>query len=78
MDIRREYSADRVRIAQTECGEWWCLLLEGVMGEWERTAYARSLRGVLEGDHLRCFEQFHATGEEREMIAEWRRHAVEN
>ena len=43
--------------------------------EWERMTYARSLRGLLEGDHLRCFERFHATGAERERIADWRRHA---
>ena len=75
MDVRKMYKSDRVKITQTDDGEWWVLLLEGAMDEWERTAYARSLRGLLDGDHMRCFERFHATGEERDVIEEWRRHA---
>ena len=75
MDVRKMYKSDRVKITQTDDGEWWVLLLEGAMAEWERTAVARSLRGLLDGDHMRCFERFHASGEERDVIEEWRRHA---
>ena len=57
-----------------QSGEWWWLAMMNE-DEWERTAYARSLRGLLDGDHMRCYKRFHATGEERDMIEEWRRSA---
>ena len=75
MDVRKMYKSDRVKITQTDDGEWWVLLLEGAMAEWERTAVARSLRGLLNGDHMRCFERFHASGEDRDVIEEWRKRA---
>ena len=75
MDVRKMYKSDRVKITQTDDGEWWVLLLEGAMGEWEKTAIDRSLRGLLDGDHMRCFERFHASEDEREKIDEWRRQA---
>ncbi len=75
MDVRKMYKSDRVKITQTDDGEWWVLLLEGAMAEWERTAVARSLRGLLDGDHMRCFERFHASGEDRDVIEEWRKRA---
>ena len=34
-----------------------------------------TLRELLDGDHMRCFEQFHASGEERNVIEEWRKRA---
>ena len=75
MDVRKMYKSDRVKITQTDDGEWWVLLLAGAMAEWERTAVARSLRGLLDGDHMRCFERFHASGEDRDVIEEWRKRA---
>ena len=75
MESRKILEFDRMHIAQHPPGEWWGLALMNDDEEWERTAVARSLRGLLDGDHMRCFERFHATGEERDVIEEWRRHA---
>ena len=75
MDVRKEYEYGRVKITQTDDGQWWVLLLEAEMGEWLTTAYDRELPGLLHGEHLRSFEQHVATGEERDIIAYWRQHA---
>ena len=75
MDIRQTFEFDRILIEQDDRGEWWGLALRNDDEEWERTAIARSLRGLLDGDHMRCFERFHASGEDRDVIEEWRKRA---
>ena len=82
MEIRRVLEFDHMHIEQMTAanddrGEWWGLFLMDDDEEWIKTAIDRSLRGLLDGDHMRCFERFHATGEEREVIEEWRRQAGE-
>ena len=62
-------------IEQDDRCEWWGLALLNDAEEWEKTAVARSLRGLLDGAHMRCFERFHASEDEREKIDEWRRQA---
>ena len=76
MDSRLILEFGSILIEQDKhIGEWWGLALKNNDEEWERMTYARSLRGLLDGAHMRCFERFHATGEEREVIEEWRRQA---
>ena len=76
MDVQREYEYGRMKITQTNDGEWWLLFLADDMGKWIPSTFAPELSGLLHGEHLHSFERFHATSEERDMIVYWRQHAT--